>query len=163
MINLKKAFILSFSILLPIIIYFFLRFFGDNKYVVSDVDYGCYEVLMKSVFSKQNKRSEVIIIDIRFNPKNSLVDNLLTKLYNKKKIDIITLSETNRNLGWKVLETNFFFETKEKLCFEYGSKNDYILLLDRNYKVRGIYDLTDLDEYDRLNVEIDIVNLENEK
>ena len=31
MVNLKKVFILSFSILLPVIIYFFLRFFGDNS------------------------------------------------------------------------------------------------------------------------------------
>jgi len=159
MINLKKAFILSFSILLPIILYFFLRVFGENRYEVSEVDYGCYEELLNSAFSEQVKRSEVILIDIRFNLKNSLVDNLLTKLYSNKKIDIITLSEINRNLNWDVIETNFFSETDEKICFESDDKKDYVLLLDNEYKVRGIYDLNDLDEYDRLNVEIDIVNI----
>tara|TARA_Y100000768_G_scaffold186056_1_gene139386 strand:- start:2934 stop:3419 length:486 start_codon:yes stop_codon:yes gene_type:complete len=159
MINLKKAFILSFSILLPIILYFFLRVFGENRYEVSEVDYGCYEELLNSAFSEQVKRSEVILIDIRFNLKNSLVDNLLTKLYSNKKIDIITLSEINRNLNWDVIETDFFSETHEKICFESDDKKDYVLLLDNEYKVRGIYDLNDLDEYDRLNVEIDIVNI----
>jgi hypothetical protein len=159
MINLKKAFILSFSILLPIILYFFLKFFGENKYVVSEVDYGCYEELIKTTFSEQDIRSEVILVDIRFDLKNSLVDNLLTKLYSNKKIDIITLSEINRNLSWDVLKTDFFSDTNEMICFESESKKDYVLLLDSELKVRGIYDLNNLDEYDRLNVEIDIVNL----
>ena len=163
MVNLKKAFILSFSILLPIILYFFLRFFGDNKYVVSEVNYGCYEILLKSAFSERNVRSDVILVDIRFNLKNSLVDNLLTKLYSNKKIDIITLSEIDRNLNWAVLETGFFKDTNSITCFESDIKNDHVLLLVNEYKVRGIYDLNDLDEYDRLNVEIDIINLENEK
>jgi hypothetical protein len=159
MINLKKAFILSFSILLPIILYFFLKFFGENKYVVSEVDYGCYEELIKTTFSEQDIRSEVILVDIRFDLKNSLVDNLLTKLYSNKKIDIITLSEINRNLSWDVLKTDFFSDTNEMICFESESKKDYVLLIDSELKVRGIYDLNNLDEYDRLNVEIDIVNL----
>ena len=163
MVNLKKAFILSFSILLPIILYFFLRFFGDNKYVVSKVNYSCYEILLKSAFSERNVRSDVILVDIRFNLKNSLVDNLLTKLYSNKKIDIITLSEIDRNLNWAVLETGFFEDTKSITCFKSDIKNDHVLLLDNEYKVRGIYDINDLDEYDRLNVEIDIINLENEK
>ena len=159
MINLKKAFILSFSILLPIILYFFLKFFGENKYVVSEVDYGCYEELIKTTFSEQDIRSEVILVDIRFDLKNSLVDNLLTKLYSNKKIDIITLSEINRNLSWNVIKTDFFSDTNDMICFESESKKDYVLLLDSDLKVRGIYDLNNLDEYDRLNVEIDIVNL----
>jgi hypothetical protein len=159
MINLKKAFILSFSILLPIILYFFLKFFGENKYVVSEVDYGCYEELIKTTFSEEDNRSEVILVDIRFDLKNSLVDNLLTKLYSNKKIDIITLSEINRNLSWDVLKTDFFSDTNEMICFESESKKDYVLLIDSELKVRGIYDLNNLDEYDRLNVEIDIVNL----
>ena len=159
MINLKKAFILSFSILLPIILYFFLKFFGENKYVVSEVDYCCYEELIKTTFSEQDIRSEVILVDIRFDLKNSLVDNLLTKLYSNKKIDIITLSEINRNLSWNVIKTDFFSDTNDMICFESESKKDYVLLLDSELKVRGIYDLNNLDEYDRLNVEIDIVNL----
>lgn len=159
MINLKKAFILSFSILLPIILYFFLKFFGENKYVVSEVDYGCYEELIKTTFSEQDIRSEVILVDIRFDLKNSLVDNLLTKLYSNKKIDIITLSKINRNLSWNVIKTDFFSDTNDMICFESESKKDYVLLLDSDLKVRGIYDLNNLDEYDRLNVEIDIVNL----
>lgn len=159
MINLKKAFILSFSILLPIILYFFLKFFGENKYVVSEVDYGCYEELIKTTFSEQDIRSEVILVDIRFDLKNSLVDNLLTKLYSNKKIDIITLSKINRNLSWNVIKTDFFSDTNEMICFESESKKDYVLLIDSELKVRGIYDLNNLDEYDRLNVEIDIVNL----
>jgi hypothetical protein len=159
MINLKKAFILSFSILLPIILYFFLKFFGENKYVVSEVDYGCYEELIKTTFSEEDNRSEVILVDIRFDLKNSLVDNLLTKLYSNKKIDIITLSKINRNLSWNVIKTDFFSDTNDMICFESESKKDYVLLLDSDLKVRGIYDLNNLDEYDRLNVEIDIVNL----
>ncbi|MAD59510.1 MAG: hypothetical protein CMB81_04165 [Flammeovirgaceae bacterium] len=162
MINLKKAFILSFSILLPIILYFFLRFFGDNKYVVSEVNYECDEVLLSALY-KQDKESEIILVDIRFNLKNSLVDNLLTKLYSNKKIDIITLSEIDRNLNWTVLKTDFFNETNDIICFKSDIKSDYVLLLDNENKVRGIYDLNELDEYDRLNVEIDIINLKNEK
>ena len=108
MVNLKKVFILSFSILLPVIIYFFLRFFGNNTYEVSEVRYDCYKTLSSFNFRDVERNDNVFLVDVRYKLKNPLVDNLLNKLYSNKNIEIITLSSTARNLEWKVIETNFF-------------------------------------------------------
>ena len=158
MVNLKKVFILSFSILLPIIIYFFLRFFGNNTYEVSQVRYDCYNTLLS--FNLQNEATfeNIFLIDVRSKSKNPLVDNLLNKLHSNKEIDIITLSSINRNLNWEVIETNFFELNKGLKCFDKDVGDDHVLLVDKNFMVRGIYNLSDLDEFDRLNVEIDIIN-----
>ena len=51
----------------------------------------------------------------------------------------------------------FWYKWREK-CFDTDNGDDHVLLLDKELIVRGIYDLNDLDEYDRLNVEIDIIN-----
>jgi len=158
MINLKKVFVLSFSILLPIIIYFFLRFFGNNTYEVSQVRYDCYNTLLS--FNLQNEATfeNIFLIDVRSKSKNPLVDNLLNKLHSNKEIDIITLSSINRNLNWEVIEINLFELNKGFKCFDEDVGDDHVLLVDKNFKVRGIYNLSDLDEFDRLNVEIDIIN-----
>ena len=158
MVNLKKVFILSFSILLPVIIYFFLRFFGNNTYEVSEVRYDCYKTLSSFNFRDKERNDNVFLVDVRYKLKNPLVDNLLNKLYSNKNIEIITLSSIARNLEWKVIETNFFDISKAKKCFDTDNGDDHVLLLDKELMVRGIYDLNDLDEYDRLNVEIDIIN-----
>tara|TARA_B100000886_G_scaffold291061_1_gene216503 strand:- start:505 stop:993 length:489 start_codon:yes stop_codon:yes gene_type:complete len=158
MINLKKVFILSFSILLPIIIYFFLRFFGNNTYEVSQVRYDCYNTLLTLNLQNEASFENIFLIDIRSKSKNPLVDNLLNKLHSNKEIDIITLSSINRNLKWKVIETNFLELNKGLKCFDKDVGDDHVLLVDKNIKVRGIYNLSDLDEFDRLNVEIDILN-----
>ena len=158
MVNLKKVFILSFSILLPVIIYFFLRFFGNNTYEVSEVRYDCYKILSSFNFRDKERNDNVFLVDVRYKLKNPLVDNLLNKLYSNKNIEIITLSSTARNLEWKVVETNLFDISEGKKCFDTDNGDDNVLLLDKELMVRGIYDLNDLDEYDRLNVEIDIIN-----
>ena len=158
MVNLKKVFILSFSILLPVIIYFFLRFFGNNTYEVSEVRYDCYKTLSSFNFRDKERNDNVFLVDVRYKLKNPLVDNLLNKLYSNKNIEIITLSSIASNLEWKVIETNFFDIKKKKKCFDTDNGDDHVLLLDKELMVRGIYDLNDLDEYDRLNVEIDIIN-----
>ena len=158
MVNLKKVFILSFSILLPVIIYFFLRFFGNNTYEVSEVRYDCYKILSSFNFRDKERNDNVFLVDVRYKLKNPLVDNLLNKLYSNKNIEIITLSSIARNLEWKVIEINFFDINEGKKCFDTDNGDDHVLLLDKELMVRGIYDLNDLDEYDRLNVEIDIIN-----
>ena len=158
MVNLKKVFILSFSILLPVIIYFFLRFFGDNTYEVSEVRYDCYKILSSFNFRDKERNDNVFLVDVRYKLKNPLVDNLLNKLHSNKNIEIITLSSIARSLEWKVIETNFFDISEGNKCFDTDNGDDHVLLLDKEQMVRGIYDLNDLDEYDRLNVEIDIIN-----
>ena len=158
MINLKKVFILSFSILLPIIIYIFLRFFGNNTYEVSQVRYDCYNTLLSFNLQNEARFKNIFLVDVRSKSKNPLVDNLLNKLHSNKKIDIITLSSINRNLNWTVIETNFFELNKGLKCFDKDVGDDHVLLVDKNFMVRGIYNLSDLDEFDRLNVEIDIIN-----
>ena len=127
MVNLKKVFILSFSILLPVIIYFFLRFFGNNTYEVSEVRYDCYKTLSSFNFRDKEKNDNVFLVDVRYKLKNPLVDNLLNKLYSNKNIEIITLSSIARNLEWKVIETNFFDISERKKCFDTDNGDDCLL------------------------------------
>ena len=79
-----KVFVLSFSLLFPIIIYLFLRLFGDNKYEISLSNIECdYLVNNKEIFN--NLRSNKIkIVDVRDGGKNYLINNHIKKIYLKK-------------------------------------------------------------------------------
>ena len=79
MINLKKVFILSFSILLPVIIYFFLRFFGNNTYEVSEVRYDCYKTLSSFNFRNKEMNDNVFLVDVRYKLKNPLRNSIFRK------------------------------------------------------------------------------------
>ena len=158
-----KVFVLSFSLLFPIIIYLFLRLFGDNKYEISLSNIECdYLVNNKEIFNNL-KSNKIKIVDVRDGGKNYLINNHIKKIYLKKEIDIITISEIKLNLDWTSIDMNINYLDSLFSCNKFGDEfKSFIFLLDRNNKIRGLYNSISDEEIERLNVEIDILDLNNE-
>tara|TARA_B100001996_G_C18495906_1_gene529510 strand:+ start:118 stop:612 length:495 start_codon:yes stop_codon:yes gene_type:complete len=160
----NKGLILFFSLLLPILLFLFLKYFGDNKYEIQKYDFGC-EIKLEDINELSNVISlnEIKVLDIRIDDNSKLIDNYLNKIFLNKKIKIITLSEEDRNLNWINLSLSKL--TLNNLLKCYTSANTYksfVLLLDNSNKLRGLYNIELQSEIERLNVEIDILKLENE-
>ena len=158
----KKVFILSFSLLLPLIIYLFLRVFGENKYEVPVIENSCDLTFGKLQVVELNE-SKLKLIDIRSGENNILIDNYIKKILNNKNIFVITLSHENRYQGWthynvekSLLEAFYNCNNLE------GELSPFIVLLDKQNVIRGVYDPSNSEEIDRLNVEIDILGLSYE-
>ena len=160
----NKGLILFFSLLLPTLLFLFLKFFGDNKYEIKKYNFECdFKIKdiedLREVFSL----NEIKVLDIRVDDNKKLIDNYLNKVFINKEVEIITLSEQDRNLEWINLSINKLILDKLLKCYSSDSKNkSFLLLLDKKNKLRGVY-ITDLQsEIERLNVEIDILKLEYE-
>ena len=93
-----------------------------------------------------------------------LVDNYINKLEINDQIEVITLSNKLRNLNWLNLVVDKVLIERLSECIqnEYLEKS-FILLLDKQNRVRGHFYSADRKEIERLDVEIDILLLEYEK
>ena len=96
----RKGFILLFLLLFPVVIFLFLKFFGENEYILSIYESSCLTLIKKIDVDGYLDLKRFKIFDIRFKEKNVLVDNYIKKLNIDKEIEIITLSEQLRNLDW---------------------------------------------------------------
>ena len=159
----KKVFILSFSLLLPLIIYLFLRIFGENKYEVPVIENSC-DLTFGNLQVEELNESKLKLIDIRSGDNNILIDNYINKILNNKNIFVITLSHENRYQSWTHYNVNKSFLEAFYNCNNLeGELSPFIVLLDKKNIMRGLYDPLISEDIDRLNVEIDILRLSYEK
>ena len=160
----KKGFILLFSLLFPIIVFLFLKFYGQNEYELSVYNSSCSEVIDEYIINDFNRKNNIRIVDIRLTNNDILVDNYINKLGINDQIEVITLSNKLRNLNWLniVVDKVLIERLSECIQNEYFDKS-FILLLDKQNRVRGHFYSADRKEIERLDVEIDILLLEYEK
>ena len=158
----KKVFILSFSLFLPLIIYLFLRVFGENKYEVPVIENSC-DLIISSLQVKELSESKLKLIDIRSGENNILIDNYINKILNSNNIFVITLSNENRYQNWMYYNVKKSFLESFYQCNNLeGDLSPFIVLLDKQNVTRGLYDPSKSEDIDRLNVEIDILRLSYE-
>ena len=159
----NKGLVLFFSLLLPILLFLFLKYFGNNKYEIQKFNFEC-EIKLEDIDDLNDALSlnEIKVIDIRIDDNSKLIDNYINKVFLNKKIKIITLSEQDRNLNWINLLLNKFTLENFLKCYSSNSYKSFVLLLDKKNIIRGIYNIELQSEIERLNVEIDILKLENE-
>lgn len=159
----NKGLVLFFSLLLPILLFLFLKYFGNNKYEIQKYNFEC-EIKLEDIDDLNDALSlnEIKVIDIRIDDNSKLIDNYINKVFLNKKIKIITLSEQDRNLNWFDLLISKSTLDKLLKCYSANSLKSFVLLLDRKNTLRGIYNIELQSEIERLNVEIDILKLENE-
>ena len=159
----NKGLVLFFSLLLPILLFLFLKYFGNNKYEIQKYNFEC-EIKLEDIDDLNDALSlnEIKVIDIRIDDNSKLIDNYINKVFLNKKIKIITLSEQDRNLNWFDLLISKSTLDKLLKCYSANSHKSFVLLLDRKNTLRGIYNIELQSEIERLNVEIDILKLENE-
>ena len=160
----KKGFILLFSLLFPIIVFLFLKFYGQNEYELSVYNSSCSEIIDEYIINDFNRKNNIRIVDIRMTDNDILVDNYINKLEINDQIEVITLSNKLRNLNWLniVVDKVLIERLSECIQNEYLDKS-FILLLDKQNRVRGHFYSADRKEIERLDVEIDILLLEYEK
>ena len=160
----KKGFILLFSLLFPIIVFLFLKFYGQNEYELSVYNSSCSEIIDEYIINDFNRNNNIRIVDIRMTDNDILVDNYINKLEINDQIEVITLSNKLRNLNWLNLVVDKVLIERLSECIqnEYLDKS-FILLLDKQNRVRGHFYSADRKEIERLDVEIDILLLEYEK
>ena len=160
----KKGFILLFSLLFPIIVFLFLKFYGQNEYELSVYNSSCSEIIDEYIINDFNRKNNIRIVDIRLTNNDILVDNYINKLGINDQIEVITLSNKLRNLNWLNLVVDEVLIERLSGCIqnEYLEKS-FILLLDKQNRVRGHFYSADRKEIERLDVEIDILLLEYEK
>ena len=160
----KKGFILLFSLLFPIIVFLFLKFYGQNEYELSVYNSSCSEIIDEYIINDFNRKNNIRIVDIRLTDNDILVDNYINKLEINDQIEVITLSNKLRNLNWLniVVDKVLIERLSECIQNEYFDKS-FILLLDKQNRVRGHFYSADRKEIERLDVEIDILLLEYEK
>ena len=160
----KKGFILLFSLLFPIIVFLFLKFYGQNEYELSVYNSSCSEIIDEYIINDFNRKNNIRIVDIRMTDNDILVDNYINKLEINDQIEVITLSNKLRNLNWLNLVVDKVLIERLSECIqnEYLDKS-FILLLDKQNRLRGHFYSADRKEIERLDVEIDILLLEYEK
>tara|TARA_X000000368_G_C22866858_1_gene639062 strand:- start:110 stop:601 length:492 start_codon:yes stop_codon:yes gene_type:complete len=159
----NKGLVLFFSLLLPILLFLFLKYFGNNKYEIQKYNFEC-EIKLEDIDDLNDALSlnEIKVIDIRIDDNSKLIDNYINKVFLNKKIKIITLSEQDRNLNWFNLLISKSTLDRLLKCYSANSFKSFVLLLDKKNTLRGIYNIELQSEIERLNVEIDILKLENE-
>ena len=162
-----KVFILSFTLLLPVSIYLFLRFFGVNNYDLPSFERNnklCIQLFEQEPIINNYSLETIKILDYRISNNDIVINNFLNRLYQKKNINIITLSNKKQNVEW----VSYIIKNDIILDFikcEYIKihKNSFLVLYDKKNQIRGYYNSDDSKEYERLDVEIDILKSNYEK
>ncbi len=160
----KKGFILLFSLLFPVIVFLFLKFYGQNEYELSVYNSSCSEIIDEYIIKDFNRKNNIRIVDVRMTDNDVLVDNYINKLEINDEIEVITLSNKLRTLNWLniVVERGLIERLSGCIEKEYLDKS-FVLLLDKQNRVRGHFYSADRKDIERLDVEIDILSLEYEK
>ena len=154
----RKGFILLFSLLFPVIVFLFLKFFGQNEYELSIYNSSCSD-LIENLLKEPN--NNIKLLDVRLRDDNLLIDNYINKLDISNEIKVITLSDQPRNLEWMSIRVdNLLIKNLTKCVENVVFDKSFILLIDTKNNVRGYFYSTDRGEIERLDVEIDILRLE---
>lgn len=157
----RKGFILLFALLFPIIVFLFLKFFGQNEYELSVYKSSCFDVVENLLIENNQKNNNIKLLDVRLDDNNILINNYINKLEFNSEIEVITLSDQLRNLNWLSIEVEKSLITDLSSCISnIEFSKSFILLLDSKNKVRGYFNSTERGEIERLEVEIDILKLE---
>ena len=177
-----KFTILFLALLLPVCIFLFLRNFGNNQFDIPI--YYQSQIELDSVACDNEKAPYHLEIPVfrdadttfKFHVKANIIivlgDSIVSKdlLLQLKRINnrlpsgnagFIILGETNLGKmieGWQFyeLEKNRLMEWKK--CALFSLKSHEFVLVDGDRNIRGYYDCRDIDEVDRLIVEVKILN-----
>lgn len=155
----KKVALLFIGLLLPILVFVFLKVFGKNEFDVPlihehgvitkptdcNISYEAPYVVHDSVMSKISpERSELTVLD--FGNGSVKQDQLLSKF----KPDVTLIRE-------KDFRFTSEYKAYLKKCVMLIESPNSIVLLDKTNRIRGYYDGTDRDELDRLEAELNII------
>ena len=159
----RKGFVLLFALLFPVIVFLFLKFFGQNEYELSVYNSSCSDLIENLLSESNNNINNIKLLDVRLNDDNLLIDNYIDKLDITNEIKVITLSDQLRNLEWLSIRADKLLIENLTTCVDnIVFDKSFILLMDSKNNVRGHFYSADREEIERLDVEMDILILEDE-
>jgi hypothetical protein len=151
----KKSLLLFIGLVLPILVFLFLKMFGKNQFDVpypellkSDdcrLTYSDPYVVPDSVIDDLTNRSFELLL-VNFGVSSKKLERIVSKYaVSGVSVDQGSDSSLSQNLAFM------------KRCIFRLSEPNTLVLLDSRRHIRGIYDGTDRDELDRLEAEIIIL------
>ena len=166
-----KGFILSISIIIPLIISFFLHFFGENNYEVPifhnesiGSNFFCSSKVEFPFYVKSDSIFEIgknfILIDIRLDDENqNFINNEIERLLNNNFIiDVYSIASIQLDNDWKTSLINKPELIKYVSCkFLYDINFSSLILIDKFGRIRGYYQSNSEDEFERLSAELKIL------
>ena len=166
-----KWFVLSISIIIPLIISFFLHFFGKNNYEVPifhEESVGNYSFCLSKVefpfYVKSDSIFKIgenfVLIDIRLDNENKkFINNELERLLNNNFIlNIYSITSFRLDNDRKTLMLNKPELIKYVSCkFLYDINFSSLILIDKFGRIRGYYESNSEDEFERLSAELKIL------
>ena len=175
-----KVAILIIALAIPVVIFLFLRMFGDNRfdiplYYQSEQelpDHNCqkvkipYKVDFTGLDLVNVKQKEITVFSVLSNLNESTLFQLarLNERLGSSYQHVVFVDSTNMfdsKLGDKVIKLDYDQIVNDWECLFLNKNLNQWVLVDEQQRIRGYYD-TDEKEIDRLIVEIKIL-LENRK
>ena len=186
--NLKWLF-LFLLIGLPVGIYLFLQSFGDNHFDIPiyfenglepiegcALDTNQSQYAVEFFFDGENdiEQSKAIVYGSKIGKSQNVRTNLLTLLNRQAGTDMLYISLVsdslkllefgNYNHAITVFDSLHIIEPFIRCGLRVNSNNSSTLVLvDKNRRVRGYYDPSELKEVDRLNTELEILRSNEQK
>jgi hypothetical protein len=157
----KKVIILFLGLILPILIFIFLRVFGRNQFDVPalysegvpaqpgcNYTYGKPYLIPDTVWNRLDVPLEAKLVVVSYAPDHSAL------------IPVVESSEGIFLVKGDALEPDDFYATFIRECLFLVKYPVNVALIDKSKIIRGHYNVEDQDELDRLKTEIAII-LEN--
>lgn len=178
-----KIIILFFALLLPVCIFLFLRIFGSNEFNIpiyyqtqTELDsigceglkapYQLLEVIFDGIEGNKNVKLNGITTVI-FMASDSVIDKELKRQLNRVQDRLPEQMVNLQLVGWSNVEDVKGWNTDqiEKLSFQtikrcvlLSSRDNQFVLIDSGGNIRGYYGSREVEEVDRLIVEVKILN-----
>ncbi len=152
----KKLLFLFLSLLFPVMIFLFLKIFGENEFEVP-------------VFHEHGDIESPQGCNLRYTTPYRIVDTVMERIGANKAADVYVVNfgmpfesgkqRISNEFGGAAQTVNVTGSDAGYLhdCVFIMEKNTSVVLIDRQRRIRGYYDGSDRDEVDRLIVEIKII------
>lgn len=155
--NFKKILFLSLALLLPIAVFLFLKSFGKNEFAVEPLFQQSVDMPANCDFEFKAPYvvNDSILNKIKWSERDSLTLLIFDKSTDKRIASQESRLRTELRVGVNFLAISERAPTVNCAFLLKPSHN--AVLIDAKKRIRGQYDLTDLDEADRLIMEVNII------
>lgn len=153
----KKSILLFLGLLLPVLVFLFLKFFGKNEF---DVPLPHSESIQAPVGCDFEYKALYTLPDSIIGTAIPEYENLLVLIFTPGRNQLRQALVETFGAGVKIAEEFDGDMTNEsilKRCLLLMPESADIVVIDRKKRIRGYYDSSDRDEVDRLKAELTIL------
>ena len=168
----KKLLFLVLALLMPVVIYLFLQSFGDNQYMLpimhseavpsfENCETASAPYKLPAMFY-EGVQHKAIIVDVRLGDLDRrFINNELARVRQYFGESVFTYKLFGQDIEAGVPDqysTKTDLQRLAKCTLLSESNNSFITLVDNQGRIRGYYDSSKKQEFDRMITEIEILN-----